>query len=192
MHLSPALSKLLGAHPKLVVEIDDSRVLPDLLAQRYDVAFVKTASQLPDSSLVSKRGVAVELAFYGAPSLIDTHGTPGAPADLGAWPAIADAEDQFWECFADGRKVARIAMQPRVRTSNAEVRIRAAIDGIGVARLPPQLCGAQCRTWQAGTPAARRRVVTNEGLCRNARAPAGATKGACLTRGHRGRRLTGG
>lgn len=137
MHLSPALPKLLRAYPKLVVEIDDCRELPDLLAERYDVAFVKTATQLPDSSMVSRRVVAVDRAFYAAPSLIAIHGMPRTHADLDTWPAVVDADDQFWEFVVDGNEVARIVVHPRVRTANAEVRVRAAIDGIGMVRLPP-------------------------------------------------------
>lgn len=86
--LSPALAKLLKAHPSLRVEIDDSRVLPDLVEQRYDLAFVRTTTELPDSSLVSRRVVTIDRAFYASASLARERGLPKTPQDLEDWPAI--------------------------------------------------------------------------------------------------------
>ncbi|MDW3686061.1 LysR family transcriptional regulator [Cupriavidus sp. CV2] len=133
--LSPALAKLLKAHPALRIEIDDSRVLPDLIEQRYDVAFVRTTTELPDSSMVSKRVVAIDMAFYASASLARERGLPKTPQDLEDWPAIVEPGDQHWEFRERGKEVARVPMQSRIRTSNAEIRIRAALDGLGVTRV---------------------------------------------------------
>ncbi|MEC3768797.1 substrate binding domain-containing protein [Cupriavidus sp. SS-3] len=135
LHLSPALARLLKTYPDLRVEIDESRGVPDLIEQGYDVAFVRTTTQLPGSSMVSKRVVAMERAFYASASLCKARGLPQAPQDLEAWPALAEPDDQYWEFCQDGKEVVRISVQPRIRTSNAEIRVRAAIDGLGVARI---------------------------------------------------------
>ncbi|AJG22436.1 LysR family transcriptional regulator [Cupriavidus basilensis] len=135
LHLSPALARLLKAYPDLRVEIDELRGVPDLIEQGYDVAFVRTTTQLPSSSLVSKRVVAMERAFYASVALCSARGLPQAPEELEAWPAIAEPADQYWEICQGGVEVARVPVQPRIRTSNAEMRVRAAVDGLGVARL---------------------------------------------------------
>jgi DNA-binding transcriptional LysR family regulator len=136
-HLSPSLSRLLRLHPDLRVEIDVTWDQPDLLAHGYDLAFVMTNTTLHDSSFASKRVVLVERAFYAAPSLIATRGLPRNPQDLAGWPTLGNIGDRHWEFLRAGSEVARLPVTPRVRTHNAEIRLKAAIDGIGVARLSP-------------------------------------------------------
>ncbi|SDD00236.1 transcriptional regulator, LysR family [Cupriavidus sp. YR651] len=138
LHLAPALVKLLKAYPELKVEIDDTREIPDLLEQRYDIAFVKTDAGLPDSSLVSKYVVAMERAFYAAPEMIAKRGLPRQLQDIEAWPMMVDTDDSFWDAFEDGREIARIAVRPSIRTPNVEIRVRAAMEGLGVVRLLPR------------------------------------------------------
>ncbi|WP_441649669.1 LysR family transcriptional regulator [Cupriavidus sp. M-11] len=135
LHLAPALMKLLKAYPDLKVEIDDTREIPDLLEQRYDIAFVKTDAGLPDSSLVSKRLMAMDRAFYAAPALIAKRGLPRQLQDIESWPMIVDGEDTFWDIFDDGREIGRIPVRPSVRTPNVGIRVRAATEGLGVVRL---------------------------------------------------------
>lgn len=137
IHLAPALVKLLRAHPDLKVEIDDTRRIPDLLEHRYDIAFVKTDARLPDSSLVSKHVVAMERAFYAAPEMIARRGLPRQLADIGSWPMIVDGDDTYWDLFESGREVGRVAVSPAIRTPNVEIRVRTAIEGLGVVRLMP-------------------------------------------------------
>lgn len=138
LHLSPALAKLLRKYPDLRVEVDESRGLPDLVEQGYDVAFVRTSTQLPDSSLVSRRVVAMERGFYASAALCKARRSPVAPEDLTGWPMIAEPHENVWEVCRDGKEVARISVQhARVRTANGEMRVRAAIDGLGVVRCSP-------------------------------------------------------
>lgn len=137
LHLAPALGKLLKAHPELRVEIDDTRKIPNLLEQRYDIAFVKTDARLPDSSLVSKRVVAMERAFFAAPEMISRRGLPRKLQDIESWPTIVDMDDEYWDLMEDGQEVERMALSPTIRTYNVEIRVRAALDGLGVVRLLP-------------------------------------------------------
>jgi len=137
LHLAPALGKLLKAHPELRVEIDDTRKIPNLLEQRYDIAFVKTDARLPDSSLVSKRVVAMERAFFAAPEMITRRGLPRKLQDIESWPTIVDMDDDYWDLIENGQEAERMALSPTIRTYNVEIRVRAATDGLGVVRLLP-------------------------------------------------------
>jgi DNA-binding transcriptional LysR family regulator len=139
LHLSPALTRILQKHSNLTVVVDDSRTIPDLVEQRYDVAFIKTATELPDSSLVTKRVASMDRAFYASPRLLEERGTPEAPADIEMWPAIVDADDKYWEAFKSGKELDRLPIRPRIRTSNAEIQLRAALDGLGIARLATRM-----------------------------------------------------
>jgi len=145
LHLAPVLVKLLKAHPDLKVEIDDTRRIPDLLEQRYDIAFVKTDARLPDSSLVSKRIVAMERALYAAPEMIAKRGLPRQLQDIESWPMLVDSDDTYWDLFDDEHEIARIAVCPSIRTPNVEIRVRAATEGLGVVRLLPNYVEDQIR-----------------------------------------------
>lgn len=137
LHLAPALVRLLKAHPALKVEVDDTRKIPDLIEQRYDIAFVKTDTRLPDSSMVSKHVVAMERGFYAAPELIAERGLPRTLQEIASWPMIVDPDDSEWELLDGDREVGRISLCPCIRTPNVELRVRAAIAGLGVIRMLP-------------------------------------------------------
>ncbi|CAJ97251.1 DNA-binding transcriptional regulator, LysR family [Cupriavidus necator] len=137
-HLSESLTRVLRAHPGLRVQVDVSWDQPDLIRHGYDLAFVMTDTALHDTSFASKRVVLVERAFYAAPALIKTRGLPRTPQDLQGWPTLGNADDRHWEFLRDGVEIARQDVEPRICTHNAELRLKAALDGLGVTRLSPR------------------------------------------------------
>ncbi|EON20053.1 LysR family transcriptional regulator [Cupriavidus sp. GA3-3] len=137
-HLSESLTRVLRAHPGLRVQVDVSWDQPDLIRHGYDLAFVMTDTALHDTSFASKRVVLVERAFYAAPALIKTRGLPRTPQDLQGWPTLGNADDRHWEFLRDGVEIARLDVEPRICTHNAELRLKAALDGLGVTRLSPR------------------------------------------------------
>lgn len=145
LHLAPALVRLLKAHPALKVEVDDTRKIPDLIEQRYDIAFVKTDMRLPDSSLVSKHVVAMERGYYVAPEVIAERGLPRMLEEIAAWPMIVDPDDNYWDLFDGEREIGRIALSPCIRTPNVELRVRAALAGLGVVRMLPSYIKEELR-----------------------------------------------
>ncbi len=137
-HLSESLTRGLRAHPGLRVQVDVSWDQPDLVRHGYDLAFVMTDTALHDTSFASKRVVLIERAFYAAPALIKARGLPRAPQDLQGWPTLGNADDRHWEFLRDGVEIARLDVEPRIGTHNAELRLKAALDGLGVTRLSPR------------------------------------------------------
>ncbi|EYS84962.1 LysR family transcriptional regulator [Cupriavidus sp. SK-4] len=137
-HLSESLTRVLRAHPGLRVQVDVSWDQPDLIRHGYDLAFVMTDTALHDTSFASKRVVLVERAFYAAPALIKARGLPRTPQDLQGWPTLGNADDRHWEFLRDGVEIARLDVEPRICTHNAELRLKAALDGLGVTRLSPR------------------------------------------------------
>lgn len=137
-HLSEPLTLLLRRHPELRLQVDVSWEQPDLIQRGYDMAFVMTESALQDTSFASKRVVIVERGYYAAPALIRARGLPRVPQDLAGWPTLGNSDDSAWEFQRDGVETWRMEVAPRVATHNAELRLKAAIDGLGVARLSPR------------------------------------------------------
>jgi len=136
-HLSSAFSVLMHLYPDLKVELDDSRELPNLVEQRYDIAFVMTDTQLPDSSLVCRQVAMLDRAFYASESLIvRLQDAPTVASDINGLPAIVDSEDGVWEFYLGDTESCCIAPRAALRAPSEAIRIQAAIDGLGVARLP--------------------------------------------------------
>lgn len=142
-HLAPGLSRFLKLHPAVRVQLDTIWGQPDLVRQGYDLAFVMTNTGLQDTSFASKRVVLVERVFYAAPALIRARGLPRTPQDLIGWPTLGNADDEHWEFLRDGVETFRLDVEPRVATHNAEVRLKAALEGLGVARLSPRFVDEQ-------------------------------------------------
>ena len=142
-HLSPTVNRLLKQHPSLRVQLDMNWDQPDLIRHGYDLAFVMTDTSLHDSSFASKRVVLIERAFYAAPSLIRERGLPRAPQDLQGWPTVGNLDDSHWEFLRDGVETFSLDVEPRICTHNAEVRLKAAVDGLGVTRLSPRFVHEQ-------------------------------------------------
>ncbi len=142
-HLSPTLNRLLKQHPSLRVQLDVSWDQPDLIRHGYDLAFVMTDTGLHDSSFASKRVVLIERAFYAAPSLIRERGLPRSPQDLVGWPTVGNLDDTHWEFLRDHVETFSMDVQPRICTHNAEVRLKAAVDGLGITRLSPRFVHEQ-------------------------------------------------
>jgi DNA-binding transcriptional LysR family regulator len=137
-YLGPCVSELLQMHPALNVEVDVNWDKPDLLKHGYDLAIVMTNSALQDSSFASKRVLMIERAFFAAPSLIERYGLPRTPHDLERWPKLANSDDRRWDFVSHSAEGTSIAVDPRMRTHNAEMRAQAALDGLGVVRLWPR------------------------------------------------------
>jgi DNA-binding transcriptional LysR family regulator len=67
----------------------------------------------------------------------------GEPGDLEDLPLLAGADDASWSFTAEDGAVRKIEVRnPRLRSGNAGVRLAAAIEGIGVARITATFCEA--------------------------------------------------
>lgn len=98
------LNKLLKSHPGLRAEIDDLRRMPDLLADGYDVALIKTSTQLPDGSAIGKRIVSATRTFFAAAELATRLGPLDSPEQIRNWPVIADADEPHWDLFSKAKR----------------------------------------------------------------------------------------
>ena len=136
--LSPCLSQLMQTYPDLQVQVDVTWEQPDLVRQGYDLAFVMTNTALRDSGITCKRVVLWERAFFASPELIARLGCPTRPGDLTDWPTIGSDDETCWEFFHDIDAPEDVQITPRMRTCSAELRMRAALHGLGIARLTQQ------------------------------------------------------
>lgn len=127
--LAPLTLELLERYPALRVEMIVTERWVEPAREGLDVAVLLDPK---DDPTVRSRPLG-HFALYpvASPRFIARHGRPEEPADLVRFRCIAAAADERWQ-FGD----AQVSIQPVLAVNRWEVARRAAIAGLGIARLP--------------------------------------------------------
>jgi DNA-binding transcriptional LysR family regulator len=132
---------MLGEHPDLEVDVDVEHQPVNLFDQEYDIVFTMVDKELPATSGVVRRVFSLERGLFASDELLARFEKPRTPYDLRMLPLLAAASDTEW-VFTDsagGRHSIAVAA-PRLRSSNAGIRLQAALAGLGVARITATYC----------------------------------------------------
>ncbi|MFN2310162.1 MAG: LysR family transcriptional regulator [Gammaproteobacteria bacterium] len=133
LHLQPAITAFMNAHPGVTFDLnlDDNEV--DLVADGYDLG-IRLAS-LPDSTLMARKLAPIRNLAAASPDYLARQGTPHHPADLAHHDCLIYSnvpETRVW-----GYTDARGRWQPvhgrrRLRVNNGDYLREAAISGTGI------------------------------------------------------------
>jgi DNA-binding transcriptional LysR family regulator len=95
----------------------------------------------PATSGVVRRVFSLERGLFASDDLLARFEDPRTPYELRNLPLLAAASDTEWEFVdsAGGEHSIAIAA-PRIRSSNAGIRLQAALAGLGVARITATYC----------------------------------------------------
>lgn len=140
-HLGAVACAMLAQHPSLEIDIDVEHQPVNLFDQQYDIVFTMVDKDLPSTSGVAKRVFSLERGLFASPDFLEQVEPPVTPYDLKNLPLLAAASDTEWS-FVDwsgGRHSVPVAA-PRLRSSNAGIRLQAALAGLGVARITATYC----------------------------------------------------
>ena len=140
-HLGAVACAMLADHPELEVDVDVEHQPVNLFDQQYDIVFTMIDKELPPTSGAVRRVFSLERGLFASPRLLESIERPRTPYDLKRLPLLAAASDTEWS-FTDsagGHHVVPVAV-PRLRTSNAGIRLQAALEGLGVARITATYC----------------------------------------------------
>ncbi|KQT12268.1 LysR family transcriptional regulator [Ramlibacter sp. Leaf400] len=139
-HLASVTCRLLAQHPQLKVQVDVEHARVALFERHYDIVFSAIEHSFAPSTVVAKRVYSLERGLFASPELMVRHPEFAAPEDLNALPLLAGGEDTTWS-FAGPDGSADVEVRnPPLRSGNAEVRMRAAMAGLGVARITATFC----------------------------------------------------
>jgi DNA-binding transcriptional LysR family regulator len=140
-HLGAVACAMLADHPDLEVDIDVEHQPVNLFDQQYDIVFTMVDRDIPSTSGAVRRVFSLERGLFASPTMFETGERPGTPYDLKALPLLAAASDSEWDFMdsAGGQHTIPVAA-PRLRSSNAGIRLQAAIEGLGVARITSTFC----------------------------------------------------
>ncbi|HET8744885.1 MAG TPA: LysR family transcriptional regulator [Ramlibacter sp.] len=140
-HLAPVACRVMREFPRLKVHIDVEHARVALFERHYDIVFSAIEHSFAPSTVVTRRVYSLERSVFAAPSLLAGQAAPEHPEELAALPLLAGGEDQGWTFTNDTGMRAEVDLrEPRLRSGNAEVRLRSAVAGLGVARITATFC----------------------------------------------------
>jgi DNA-binding transcriptional LysR family regulator len=140
-HLGAVACAMLGQHPDLEVDVDVEHQPVNLFDQQYDIVFTMADKDLPATSGVVRRVFSLERGLFASEDLLARFDEPRTPYDLRNVPLLAAASDTEWTFTDSAGGHHSIAMAaPRLRSSNAGIRLQAALAGLGVARITASYC----------------------------------------------------
>ncbi|HEX4352667.1 MAG TPA: LysR family transcriptional regulator [Polyangiales bacterium] len=136
--LADAITSFTTLYPSIVIEVDLSARMVDLVSEGFDIAL--RAGRLADSSLIARKVGTTDLILLAAPSYLKTHGRPRALRDLEQHDCVIFRGRNgraSWEIRThDGEEI--VDVHGPVHSNELEFVLRAAIAGAGIAALPPQ------------------------------------------------------
>jgi DNA-binding transcriptional LysR family regulator len=135
-HAGPVACELMSRYPDLSIKIDVEHEIVNPVAENYDLVFAMLEAPLPSAGIVIKRVFSLERGLYAAPELLQRLGEPRDAADLAGFPLLAGANDAPWALTTPAGDIQHLAVgKARLTSSNAHIRLQAALAGHGVLRV---------------------------------------------------------
>ena len=142
-HAGPVACELMGRYPDLVIRIDVEHEIVSPVAENYDIVFAMLEAPLPSTGIVIKKGVvararAVRRAVVAGEIRRAAHA--GRPRQISA---AHRPERRALGADHAGRRHQHLAVQKaRLVSSNADIRLQAALAGHGVLRVTASFTNA--------------------------------------------------
>ena len=135
-HAGPVACELMGRYPDLVIRIDVEHEIVNPVVENYDIVFAMLEAPLPSTGIVIKRVSSLERGLYAAPALLQKFGEPRTLEDLARLPMLTGPNDAPWALTTPAGVTEHLALQKaRLVSSNADIRLQAALSGYGVLRV---------------------------------------------------------
>jgi DNA-binding transcriptional LysR family regulator len=138
MVIEPILSKFLAAYPAINLEIITDSGLTDIVRNRFD-AGIRPGHLVERDMIAVRVGEDARPTVVASPDYLRRHPHPKAPADLQAHNCIrirfASGAIQPW-AFEKRGKSMEVLVKGSLIVGDGDLAIRAALDGVGIARLP--------------------------------------------------------
>jgi DNA-binding transcriptional LysR family regulator len=138
MVIEPILSKFLAAHPAVSLEIITDSGLTDIVRDRFD-AGIRPGHRVGRDMIAVRVGEDARPTVVASPDYLRRHPRPKVPGDLQSHNCIrmrfASGTMQPW-AFEKREKSMEVIVKGSLIVSDGDLATRAALDGIGIARLP--------------------------------------------------------
>ena len=140
--LWPRLAKVLRDYPALKIEMAIDYGLVDIVAERFDIG-VRGGDQVAKDMIAVRIAPDARFVIVGAPSYLARHPAPAKPQDLLKHNCInlrlpTRGALYAWE-LKKGRRETTVRVEGQVVVNSTYQKLRAALDGAGLAFLPEEL-----------------------------------------------------
>jgi DNA-binding transcriptional LysR family regulator len=135
-HAGPVACQLMSRYPDLAIRIDVEHEIVSPVVEHYDIVFAMLETPLPSAGIVIKRVFSLERGLFAAPGLLDRLGEPHDLEDLSRFPLLTGPNDASWALTTPAGAVEHLPVEKaRLTSSNAHIRLQAALAGHGILRV---------------------------------------------------------
>jgi DNA-binding transcriptional LysR family regulator len=136
--IEPMLAKFLAAHPAITLEIVTDSALTDIVRDRFD-AGIRPGHRVEQDMIAVRIGEDARPTLVASPDYLAKHSRPKVPGDLREHNCIrqrfASGVIHRWEFERRGKSL-EVIVTGSLITGDGDLAIRAALDGVGIARVP--------------------------------------------------------
>jgi DNA-binding transcriptional LysR family regulator len=136
--IEPILAKFLAAYPAISLEIITDSALTDIVRDRFD-AGIRPGHRVEKDMIAVRVGEDARPTVVASPDYLTRHSRPRVPGDLQAHNCIrhrfASGAMHDW-IFEKRGKSLEVTVNGSLIVSDGDLAIRAALDGVGIARVP--------------------------------------------------------
>lgn len=135
--LGPLLAPFHAAYPEIVLDVVVEDALADIVAGRFD-AGIRLGERVEKDMVAVKLGAEFQTFIVASPEYLARHGEPETPRDLRRhrclnWRMPTDGRIYRWELGRD--EEIEVAVEGPLITTDTDLMLRAALDGLGIAYL---------------------------------------------------------
>ncbi len=144
--LTPHLIAFAQRYPHIELDVSFADRLVNVVDEGFDLAL--RIGKLADSSLIARKLCDIRVIVVAAPQYLAARGTPAHWEQLSQHDCIVDTNfrDPFhWSFLNEKGEIQEQPIKGRLKFSNADVCLRAARAGLGIACLPSFVAGEALR-----------------------------------------------
>jgi DNA-binding transcriptional LysR family regulator len=138
MVIEPILAEFLSAHSAVTLEVVTDSALADIVRDRFD-AGIRPGHRVEQDMIALRVGEDARPTLVASPAYLKRHGIPNVPTDLRAHNCVrqrfASGVIHRWPFEKRGKSL-EVAVTGSLITSDGDLAMRAALDGVGIARVP--------------------------------------------------------
>ena len=135
-HAGPVACELMSRYPDLAIRIDVEHEIVNPVAENYDIVFAVLEAPLPSADTIIRKVFSIERGLFAAPALLDRFGEPRTLEDLARLPLLPGPNDPPWAITTPQGTLEHLAVEKaRLTSSNAHIKLQAALAGHGVLRV---------------------------------------------------------
>lgn len=140
-HLAPVACDMMARYPELVVQIDVEHAIVNPLERPCDIVFSMVEREALNSGTIARRVFLLQQGLFASPALLERFPAIERPEDLAGLPLLATSDETAWGFTSPAGESETFALvAPRLRSSNADARLQAALAGLGVLRVTTTYC----------------------------------------------------